>query len=90
MEERIQKMEETLLTIQSILMGDKKVLSLDEGCMLTGYSKSYMYKLTASESIPHYKRGKKVFFDKEEIEAWLRYNKVTDVTTKAKKLVAKI
>jgi hypothetical protein len=49
-----------------------------------------MYKLTSSESIPHYKRGKKVFFDKDEIEDWLRYNKVKDVAAKAKNLVAKI
>ena len=90
MEERIQRMEEALMNIESMLLGNKKVLSLDEGCMLTGYSKSYMYKLTSSESIPHYKRGKKVFFDKDENEDWLRYNKVKDVAAKAKNLVAKI
>lgn len=90
MEDRIQRMEESLVQIQQILMGNKKVLTTDEACLLTGYSKSYLYKLTANKTVPHYKRGKKVFFDKDEIESWLRYNKVTDVQSKAKELVTKI
>ena len=89
MEERIHRIEEALYNIQSILLGNKKTLSLEDCCSMTGYSKSYMYKLTSSESIPHSKRDKKLFFDKEEIEWWLLENKVTDVTTKAKNLVAK-
>ena len=90
MEERIQRMEEALMNIESMLLGNKKSLSLDEGCMLTGYSKSYMYKLTSSETIPHSKRGKKIFFDKDILEDWLLKNKVIDVSTKAKNIVAKI
>ena len=32
----------------------------------------------------------KVFFDKNELDAWLRYNKVSDVQTKARNLTSKI
>jgi len=89
MEERISQIEANLDLIKSLLLGDKKTLTLDEGCKYTGYSKSYMYKLTSGQIIPHLKRGKKVFFDKDELDTWLRQNKITDVQTKAKYLTAK-
>ena len=47
-----------------------------------------MYKLTSGQQIPHMKRGKKIFFDKDEIDAWIRHNKIIDIQTKAKNLVA--
>ena len=34
------------------------------------------------------KRGKKVFFDKDEIDAWIRHNKVIDIQTEANNLMA--
>ena len=89
MEERISNIEANIDLIKSLLLDDKKALTLEEGCKYTGYSKSYMYKLTSSESIPHSKRGKKIFFDKDLLEAWLLKHKVIDVATKAKNLVGK-
>ena len=47
MEERIHRIEEALYNIQSILLGNKKTLSLEDCCSMTGYSKSYMYKLAS-------------------------------------------
>ena len=90
MEERILKIEANIELIKSLLLGNKKRLTLDECCKYTGYSKSYMYKLTSGKSIPHSKRGKKVFFDKDELDKWLSRNKVTDIQTQAKQLTAKI
>ncbi len=88
MEERMQYIEANLELIKTLLMGDKKILTLEETCNYTGYTKSYMYKLTSGQQIPHMKRGKKVFFDKDEIDAWIRYNKVIDIHTEAKNLTA--
>ena len=88
METKFKQIEATLEMIKSIIMVNKKTLTIDETCNYTGYTKSYMYKLTSGKQIPHLKRGKKVFFDKDEIDAWIRYNKVIDVQTEAKKLVA--
>ena len=40
-------------------------------------SKSYLYKLTSGNLIPHYKpQGKMLYFEKTELEAWLRQNPV--------------
>ena len=84
---QLQQIEEQLELIKSIIMGNKKTLTLDETCKYTGYTKSYMYKLTSRKQIPHLKRGKKVFFDKDELDAWLRQNKIQDVHTQARNII---
>tara|TARA_B100000780_G_C21075189_1_gene432803 strand:+ start:198 stop:476 length:279 start_codon:yes stop_codon:yes gene_type:complete len=84
---QLQQIEEQLELIKSIIMGNKKTLTLKEGCKYTGYTKSYMYKLTSGKQIPHLKRGKKVFFDKDELDAWLRQNKIQDVHTQARNII---
>jgi excisionase family DNA binding protein len=40
-------------------------------------SPSYLYKMTSKGEIPHYKpHGKKLYFDRAEIDEWLRQGKV--------------
>ena len=42
-----------------------------------GISKSYLYKLTMKQQIPHYKpMGKMCYFNRLELEKWLQSNKV--------------
>lgn len=54
---------------------NKNVLTFDEGCAYLGYKKSYVYKLTSSSILPHSKpNGKKIFFDREKLEAWMLSN----------------
>ena len=57
------------------LLGAKNVLLLDEVALLTGLSKSRLYKLTSGKQIPFYKNAKMLYFDKKEIEDWMRQNK---------------
>lgn len=38
-------------------------------------STSCIYKLTSSREIPHSKRGKRLYFDKNEIDKWVMENK---------------
>ena len=87
MEEKILQIEANIELIKTLLLGSKKTLTLDESCQYTGYSKSYMYKLTTGQKIPHLKRGKKVFFDKDELDAWMRQNKILDIQTQARKII---
>jgi len=84
---QLQQIEEQLKLIKSIIIGNKKTLTLDETCKYTGYTKSYMYKLTSGKQIPHLKRGRKVFFDKDELDEWLRQNKIQDVHTRARNII---
>ena len=51
------------------LLGAKNVLSLDDVHLLTGLSKSHIYRMTSRNEIPYYKRTRILCFDKAEIEA---------------------
>ncbi len=58
------------------LLSAKNVLTLDDTALLTGLSKSFLYKLTCTHQIPYYKpNGKQIYFDRKEIEAWMKRNR---------------
>ena len=75
----IDKMEskvlEKLEEIKAItLLGVKQALSMNDATLLTGLSKSHIYKLVCSKKVPYYKAhegGKFTFFDKDELTAWM-------------------
>ena len=69
-ESRVSKLEQSLFIVKSIL-------SFDEASEFLNLSKSYLYKLTSSGQIPHYKpQGKMLYFEKSALENWLRQNPV--------------
>lgn len=58
--------------LEQMLFLTKNVLSFDEASKFLNLSKSYLYKLTSGNLIPHYKpQGKMLYFEKVELEAWL-------------------
>lgn len=60
------------------LLAAKNVLTLDDVSLLTGLSKSWLYKATCNHLIPFYKpNGKLVYFDRCEIESWMKQNRVS-------------
>ena len=75
-------MEMVLMKLERIerysLLAAKNVLTIDDAALLTGMSKSHLYKLTCSRQIPFYRpNGKLVYFDRQELESWLKQNRVT-------------
>lgn len=48
-----------------------RVMSLPELIAYTGISKSTIYKLTSTGDLPHSKRSKRLFFERDLIDAWL-------------------
>ena len=57
--------------LEQMLFLTKNVLSFDEASKFLNLSKSYLYKLTSGNLIPHYKpQGKMLYFEKVELEAW--------------------
>lgn len=61
-----------------IKQGSKEVLTLKEVADYTGLSKSYLYKLTMRQEIPHYKpNGKQIYFNRLELNQWLQSNRVS-------------
>ena len=61
------------------LLAAKNVLTLEDVALLTGLSKSHLYRLTCTHQIPYYKRAKMLYFDKTEIENWMKQNRVATV-----------
>ena len=63
---------------QLTLLGAKKVLTMTDASLLTGLSKSHLYKLVCFKKIPHYKSqgGKLTYFDKSELETWQLQHRV--------------
>ena len=58
--------------LEKLLLAKKNVLNIRELSDYTGYSISYIYKLTSRNAIPYFKpSGKAVFFDRMEIDVWL-------------------
>lgn len=75
----LEKQDQRLANIEILLRQSKIVLNLDEVCYYTGLSKSHIYKLTCWGKIPHYKQSKHLFFDRLEIEKWLKENQIKTV-----------
>ena len=84
------ELQKELEQIKTLLLSKKNVLNINELSHYTGYSKSYIYKLTSRNAIPYFKpSGKSVFFDRVEIDTWLLRNRsktneeiLNEVTTK--------
>jgi len=60
------------------LLSAKKALNLDEASLMTGLSKSCMYKKTHKREIPFYKanNGKYLYFDRDELNSWMLCNRI--------------
>lgn len=75
MSEELQQIAD-LITANTIFC-TKEVLTSDEAARYMGVSKSYLYKLTMNQQIPHYKpMGKMCYFNRQELEQWLQNNRV--------------
>lgn len=58
-------------------IANKKVLTTQEAAIYLGWSISYLYKKTSLKDVPHYcPMGKTLYFDREELENWLKRNRI--------------
>jgi len=54
-----------------------EVLTFEQACQYLDVSKFYLYRLTSTRKIPHFKpRGKRIYFSKRELASWLLRNPV--------------
>ena len=87
------EVKEALKRIEAnTLLAAKNVLCFNDVALLTGLSKSYLYKLTCNHEIPHYKpNGKQLYFDRAEVEAWMKQGRIAtddEIETNAATYVA--
>jgi excisionase family DNA binding protein len=72
---RLEKIER-LLTSQTMLQ--KEVLNFNEAAEYLELSLSHLYRLTSTKQIPHFcPQGKKLYFNRLELDAWLQRNRQT-------------
>ena len=76
MEQEIKAQLDRIEKMLVMVASQKDVLTVDEVCMLTGYSKQRIYGLCSERKIPHYKQGR-LFFKRKEIEAWMTAKRVS-------------
>lgn len=73
--EKLSQIEQKLQE-QNILQ--KAVLNLNEAATYLEVSPSHLYKLTSTRQIPHFcPQGKKLYFNRTELDAWLQRNRQT-------------
>jgi len=89
--------KEVLSELQAIkqltLLGARRVLTMSDCALLTGLSKSHLYKLCCAKKIPYWKSdgNKFTYFEKSEVEDWQlkhRVKTVDEVETEAAAYVA--
>ena len=56
-------------TVKSVLK------SIDVAVSITGLKKKTIYNLVCKRIIPHSKKGKRLYFDEGELNAWIRSGK---------------
>jgi excisionase family DNA binding protein len=50
---------------------DEPLIGIDEASTILGLKRSTLYARTSNRSIPHYKRGGKLYFRRSELIDWL-------------------
>lgn len=89
--ENIKKIIPKLEEVRELLNKLDKPLKFDEAAEYLGFSKSYLYKLTAKILIPHYKpSGRFIFFMKRELDEWIRTNQAIEGIQSAKDCIRQI
>lgn len=53
----------------------KEILTMPEASEFTGLAKQTLYAMTSQRLIPHFKRGKRVLFHRDELEKWMTENR---------------
>lgn len=73
----LEEMNEKLDRIGELaLISAKTVLDLNEAALFTGFSTGHLYRLTLGRQIPHFKKNRKLYFKKSDLEAWMCDNRV--------------
>lgn len=73
--DHLSRLEQQITELQANILSQKNVLTFEEAARYTGFSRSYLYKLTSLKKIPHCKpAGKMIFFSRVELDTWLLKN----------------
>ena len=54
-----------------VVKEEEDIIDFDEALKLTGYAKPTLYAKTGKGEIPHFKKGRKLFFKRSELVQWI-------------------
>lgn len=60
-------------------LASKDVLDIKDTSMLTGYTVKYLRLLIARRGIPHYRRGNRIYFNRDEVEEWMMGERIPTI-----------
>lgn len=73
---RLERIEKLIKQLKPEKIEGDLVFNIKEAAKFTNLSESRIYKYTWERLIPHYKKGKRLYFKKTELAEWLTANKV--------------
>ncbi len=68
--------EEVLENIGRRKPSEQNLLSVEEAAVFLKLKVTTLYEKTSNKLIPHFKKGNRLYFYRNELEAWLRQGKV--------------
>lgn len=75
--EKVMRLTARVQILENVFTESKEVLTLEETAVLTGMSKSSLYKMTHRRELPYYRpNGKLIYFERADILKWLRSNAI--------------
>lgn len=81
--------EEVIAKLKS---GEDEMMESEKAAPFCMIKESYLFQLTSTRKIPHYKRGRKLIFLKSELIRWLLANRkatISELELEAEKHLAK-
>ena len=80
LQRQIEELQKRMEAVEDILDNAKEVLTVEEASRFMDIARSSLYKMTSDRSISFYRpNGKMIYFEKADILAWIRQNRVTPV-----------
>lgn len=91
---QVAELQGRVKSLEQLLHQGKDVLTLEEAAKFMGIARSSLYKMTHEQTIPFYKpNGKMIFFEKSDLLAWVRKNRVsseTEISEEAERIIQRL
>jgi excisionase family DNA binding protein len=79
-----QKLDKIILLIEelrpketiNVEKNEKEIMTIDEAADLLCLAKPTLYGLTSTRKLPHFKKGKRLYFIKADLVKWIQEGKV--------------
>ena len=91
---QVAELQGRVQSLEQLLHQGKDVLTLEEAANFMGIARSSLYKMTHEQTIPFYKpNGKMIFFEKSDLLAWVRKNRVSseaEISEEAERIIQRL